>query len=288
MGFAEEPRRTIWPSADHQMTDRAINPNHQRTTPAARTGNVRDHSRNASREVRRFIESCVANGSLKAGDKIPNERDLATQFATGRNTIRKVLISLEAEGLVERHVGRGTFLTGTQPDRTGSLTDDRRTSYPLTPANEPVTPEFISRAGPLDLMELRIAVEPYIAQQCALRAGSDEISRMQNAIDRSRVASSLWEFENCDDDLHREIASASRNPLFIAIADMITSVRTAGEWGVLKERTLSEEQKGIHTEEHVAIVSAIRQRDATAAKREMEKHLQSVLSGMLQARPASK
>jgi DNA-binding FadR family transcriptional regulator len=130
-------------------------------------------------------------------------------------------------------------------------------------------------------MELRLLIEPQIAELSALRAGTVEIDKMQAAVDKSRVARTLREFENCDDELHRAIAGACRNPLFMAVADIITSVRTSGEWGMLKERTLTEEARLHHLSEHVRIVQAIRQRNATAARDEMEKHLVGIRDSMI-------
>ncbi|MGG1679336.1 GntR family transcriptional regulator [Neobacillus sp. NRS-1170] len=53
----------------------------------------------------------IESGKLKHGDKLPSERELAEQFQISRMTARHTLSVLEREGVVERRVGAGTFIT---------------------------------------------------------------------------------------------------------------------------------------------------------------------------------
>jgi DNA-binding FadR family transcriptional regulator len=232
--------------------------------------NIRDRSREAARDIRRFIEDGIATRRLKPGDKLPTERDLANTFATGRNTVRRTLVLLETEGKISRHVGRGTFIAAPPPEVGGSLED-----------SEDLSVVRIARAtSPLDLMELRLSLEPNVAALCVQRASAAEIDRMQAVIEQSKSASDLQTFEDLDDDLHRAIALATRNPLFVTIATIITAVRAEAQWGVLKKRTLTDELRAKHTQEHVAIVDAIRRRDEEEARRAMETHLREVKAMM--------
>lgn len=57
-----------------------------------------------------FIEE-IENEQLKAGDKIPSERDIATKYNVSRMTARHAITLLEREGYVERRVGMGTFIS---------------------------------------------------------------------------------------------------------------------------------------------------------------------------------
>jgi DNA-binding FadR family transcriptional regulator len=244
-----------------------------------RSDNVRDRSRDATREIRRFVEEGIVRGRLSPGDKLPNERIMAEQFSAGRNTVRKILIALENEGKITRHVGRGTFVTSKGPEIAANAA--RKNADGEEGGKDEPYLNVERTASPLDLMELRLTVEPEIAELSAMRAGILEIDRMQAAVDKSRVVTTLQEFEDCDDELHKTIAVASRNPLFVAISQMISAVRNAGEWGQLKERTLTNEARLHHLNEHVRIVQAIRQRDAAAARNEMRLHLVAVRESML-------
>lgn len=58
----------------------------------------------------------ICGGDLKVGDRLPAERDLADQLRVSRGTIRHALDALAARGLVERGVGRGTFVAAGKVD----------------------------------------------------------------------------------------------------------------------------------------------------------------------------
>ena len=57
------------------------------------------------------IEESVLNGSLKPGDQLPAERDLAQRLGVSRTAVREAVKTLREKGLVEAYSGRGTFIT---------------------------------------------------------------------------------------------------------------------------------------------------------------------------------
>lgn len=57
-------------------------------------------------EVSKNIRDQIANGVLKAGDRLPAERDLADRFKVGRNAIREALRALENAGIIASRKGR--------------------------------------------------------------------------------------------------------------------------------------------------------------------------------------
>jgi GntR family transcriptional regulator len=52
----------------------------------------------------------IESGELPAGERLPPERELADGLGVSRMTVRQALSSLAARGLLERGVGRGTFV----------------------------------------------------------------------------------------------------------------------------------------------------------------------------------
>lgn len=232
--------------------------------------NSRDRAREAAREIRRFIEAGITTQVLKPGDRLPTEREIATRFAAARNTVRKTLDSLEQEGVISREVGRGTFISST-------------ISVPaIAGIGAPISNnrDLVRQTSPRDLMEFRLSLEPSIAELAVARASGADIEQMQAAIEQSRVAKSLQQFEDCDDALHCTIAASTRNPLFSAFAVIVTQIRNQGDWGALKKKTLTDQMREVHTIEHVDIVNAIRRRDAAAAHAAMKFHLQNVKTMM--------
>lgn len=61
-------------------------------------------------QLRDQLRSLVHSGELRDGDRIPASRELAAQLGVHRTTVANAYAELESEGLIEGHVGRGTFI----------------------------------------------------------------------------------------------------------------------------------------------------------------------------------
>src|ERR1700755_2426354 len=54
--------------------------------------------------------SYVVNGTWKAGDRIPPERELCQQLGIARTSLREALKAMELIGMLDSRVGDGTFV----------------------------------------------------------------------------------------------------------------------------------------------------------------------------------
>ena len=63
-------------------------------------------------QLRDQLRALVHSGDLRTGDRIPASRELAGQLGVHRTTVANAYAELESEGLIEGHVGRGTFICG--------------------------------------------------------------------------------------------------------------------------------------------------------------------------------
>ncbi len=63
----------------------------------------------------RWFEEQLRSGRLREGDRLPPERKLGEQFGISRTAVREALRALSARGLIESHVGRGTFVRASGP-----------------------------------------------------------------------------------------------------------------------------------------------------------------------------
>jgi GntR family transcriptional regulator len=63
-------------------------------------------------QVRQLLVEHIKNGHWMVGDSLPNEGHLAKKFGVSVGTIRKAIEGLEANGLVKRIQGRGTYVAG--------------------------------------------------------------------------------------------------------------------------------------------------------------------------------
>jgi 2-aminoadipate transaminase len=75
-------------------------------------------------QLRDQLRALVHSGELRSGDRIPASRELAVQLGVHRTTVANAYAELESEGLIQGHVGRGTFISApalkqfTPPPRT--------------------------------------------------------------------------------------------------------------------------------------------------------------------------
>ena len=67
-------------------------------------------------QLRDQLRALVHSGELRTGDRIPASRELATQLGVHRTTVANAYAELESEGLIQGHVGRGTYICGV-PER---------------------------------------------------------------------------------------------------------------------------------------------------------------------------
>jgi DNA-binding FadR family transcriptional regulator len=211
--------------------------------------------------LRGFIEE----GDYADGGKLPPERHLSDQLGVSRATLRKALDALERDGLIWRHVGKGTFVAGGTP------------SKPVQPG--PVSATMIElgrQLTPFRMMRARMAIEPAIAKEAAVNASGEALHRMRLAIDRSKDATTWKEYEVQDDLFHRSVAEASDNLLLLTLFDQLNDVRRAVAWGSVTRETARPSTDHSSFLEHDAISIAIANRDPHAAYEAMRKHLGSV------------
>ncbi len=212
----------------------------------------RNGKRDGGHEIRAYLLDAVAQGAVGPGGKLPTERELATRFALPRNTVRKTLAQMEAEGAITRHVGRGTFLADTG-------------GFPA---------DSITHTSPAELMEARMRLEPAMAELIVTNATPADFERMETCLDRSERGLTLNDFEIWDAALHQAMAAATHNRFVMRVFDMATAVRHQTEWGKLKDRVVTPERRINYQEEHRAIVTALKARDAERARLAILAHLQ--------------
>jgi DNA-binding FadR family transcriptional regulator len=124
----------------------------------------------AYRQIANLIEQRIVGRSLRAGDPLPSEMDLARQFGVNRSTIREALRELEIQGLLGR--GRGEKrLRVTRPE-------PRRVSSGVSRALALHDVTF------LELWEAMMAIEPAAAQYAATRRSAAQLQGIARAAAR--------------------------------------------------------------------------------------------------------
>ena len=206
--------------------------------------------------LRAFIEE----GGFKPGDRLPAERQLIGALGMPRGALRRALDALEREGLIWRHVGKGTFVA--QEQSAGAAMD--------------WTMDVARQLTPLRMVRARLCIEPALAGEAALNASAESIQRMRIAQERASAATNWEDYETQDDLFHSAIAEASDNLLLVGLFDQLNRVRRAVAFGVVTRDTPRPSESHSSFAEHEDIARAIEERDRTGAQDAMRRHLNSV------------
>jgi len=149
------------------------------------------------------IETMILEGSLKPGQRLPSERELAVQFEVSRPSLREAVQKLVAKGLLVSRQGGGTFVS----EEVGSAFGD------------PLMALFASHPeAQYDLLEFRHALEGVIAYYAALRSTEADRQAIQRTYEELEGYHKTKEFEKevqADLDFHLRIAEATHNMVLL-------------------------------------------------------------------------
>jgi DNA-binding FadR family transcriptional regulator len=224
--------------------------------------------------VRQLAEIILAGSrqaGLRAGSRLPTERDLAASLGAPRTSVRRALAVLESEGRISREVGRGTFLRDPHWARAGA--GDATAAGDGDGAN-PGGPGF----APADVMAIRRMFEPSAMRLVVAWATATDFQEMDRCLAGGERAESFDQFEYWDLALHRCITAASHSPLLIRLYAVIDEARHGRYWGDLKRRSTTRERVRIYQADHRELVAALRARDPDRAVEAMRTHLARVAS----------
>ena len=207
--------------------------------------------------VAKQIERLILK-KLQPGDKLPSERELAELLRVSRSSIRDAIRSLELMGMVEPRQGAGTIVREISSE---SLVN------PLANA--------LKRKEELigELLDFRMMLEPQLAARAATRVSPDEISEMEEILERQEKKLRAREGTIGEDsEFHYAIAMASGNSVVLKVLDTLMDLLRDS-----RERSLQVEgrqQKSLAG--HRRILSALKRHDSEGAKMAMRRHIEDV------------
>ncbi len=213
-------------------------------------------------QVRDRVLDLIKAGDIDPDGRLPTERALADRFGIGRRFVRQALDTLEAEGLVWRKQGKGTF-AGQPSDPMGDL-----------------AARITGETNALEVMEARLCIEPELAALCAQRMSPDEIARLRTLAQRQLEATDAQAIELWDGSLHRLIAQCARNrPLLMAFS-LLDKIRSNPNWVHLRSKSRDGASLQVTHNEHLAIIDAIAAGHADVARTAMRDHLETRFSAL--------
>jgi len=202
----------------------------------------------------KLVESLI-QGSWKEGDRIPPERELCQKLGIGRASLREALKALELIGMLESKVGDGTFVCP-------------RSEFLSRPLLWAIT--GTDRSELRDIVEARRLLEEDIAALAAERATTEELRLIEEAVEdfRTNIDTPTAALE-ADMKFHLAVARAAHNEILRNSVQLLRNLMK--HWLLLKLQV--PRAAAMVLQQHEAIYSAIRYRDAGLARSLMSEHL---------------
>ena len=192
-------------------------------------------------------------GTIRVGEELPPERDLAEALGISRNSLRECLSIMSFMGIVENRGNRKILVKNA--DRFRKARSLIELSY--------------SQDTFEDFMEFRRTNEREIARLACQRATEEDLEQLRISVER--LESDASDFE-ADVEFHVNLAYASHNTIFAAMLNYVNSLILE-----LRMRFFErEEYHGKTAEAHRRIYEAVLARDEELAVYEMGRHLRII------------
>jgi len=223
-------------------------------------------------EIVDAIKRMIVEHGLAPGDRLPQERDLISQFAAGKSTVREALKALEVQGLISMRTGPGggAFIERMSEGRAMSLLSNFLFAKNLSIAN---------------IYEMRKVLEPQVAASATPHideAGLKQLEAIIGIYDHEPAdATERWNQRMAELDFHGVVAQYSDNPILAFTCRFLQRL--------LKDLTIAQDiyvhpepvsrERGIQHQRD--LIAAMRRRDADAAAAILAEHMAEAEQHML-------
>jgi len=210
-------------------------------------------------ELAERIAHLVNSGEYAAGDRLPPIMEMARMFGVGHPTVREALKKLEMIGLIDIRHGSGVYVRG---------------GGDMLLVGNPIYAGLASKKLLADLIDARMALEITAVRLAASEANDEHLERMAGFMREAAAALGIDDvaLSAANMAFHREIAAASGNTVIAQLQEVLTSLFTREQSVILSIHDFREKDHS----EHLAILGALRDRDADRAELLMQEHLEGV------------
>jgi len=208
------------------------------------------------------LRNMILDGHYSQEERLPAERNLAEEFEVSRGTIRTALQNLEQQNLVTRKIGSGTYVTHRELSNQHDIS---------------------SITSPLEMVEVRIAIEPQMVRLAITNASHRDLEELQKALrECEECGGDAEKFARADTAFHMTLAHCSKNKLMYWVYERISEVRRYSQWRMMKAKLLTPDRIDYYNRQHRALYEAIAARDAKSAIGVIKEHLFGVQDDLLE------
>lgn len=204
------------------------------------------------------LQTLIANGQLRPGDRLPPERTLAATFRVSRNSVREAIRSLAEAGVLQSRRGDGTYVR----------------DMPTSILVEQMARAMHDQRGRLrDILEFRKIVEPAIAELAALRMTPAILDRLKILVcDQDREILSGGDGAGLDTEFHATLSRATGNSVVRELVEALNTLVMDSRSEFLQ--TGPRKRRSVIS--HLRIIDALEKKDPDMARKAMRDHLDDV------------
>lgn len=208
------------------------------------------------------LERMIIEGILAPGEKLPSERELASQFSVSRPSLREAIQKLEAKGLLTRKQGGGTFVSDESWQNVAEPLFQLMVNHP---------------ESQFDLLEFRHALEGICAYYAALRGTQTDDEQLAQCIeDISNVPlndATIHTHANAVMGFYLKMAEASHNAVVLQVMHCLKPLLQQNIEDNLRQmlRSLEAQQAVVKHRNH--LLSMIVKREPELARQASHEHL---------------
>lgn len=210
----------------------------------------------------------INSGAFPPGTGLPPERQLSTELGVSRGSLREAVRVLEHAGLLEVRTGSGTFVTEDSLSKSAQLR---------------AHVAAVGEHSPLDVITVRSGLEPLCVEQAALHRHERDIQVLRASINEQQtiIGRSKDPFST-DLGFHVGLATASHNPVLVAVFDRLANVMRQKTWVEFSTRVRAgKEHQELYLNQHRAILDAVERADPKEAVRAMTAHITAIRKRLL-------
>lgn len=206
------------------------------------------------------IKELLASGDLKAGSRLPPERELADMLHISRPSLRTALKALSVMGIIRAKPGAGTYIAESLPEV-------------FTEPMHFMT--LINNTSVEELFEARRIIEAGLAELAAERATETDIAALVKEVEGMKATTGdPEEFLKHDVRFHQVMARAANNKLMSGVMDTVAQLLFH-----IRRQTISHARDLEEAIEwHEKIIAAMRKHDSKRAKEMLSGHLRAAQS----------
>ncbi|MDR2390473.1 MAG: FadR family transcriptional regulator [Planctomycetota bacterium] len=214
------------------------------------------HKNTVVAQIINQLTDLIRGGSLKPGDRLPSEREMAEQLGVSRPPLRESLCALEYAGVIETRYGDGIYV--------------KSFDFPIDPGLSSLLDQYTLE----EMIEMRKIIEKAAVRLAMERATGEDIATLRD-IQRQTAANvdHMERFVECDFAFHSAIAEAARNSMLFKTVKTMRKLMGEFNRKILQSRHF---RADVSTQ-HEAILAAIAVGNEEDAVAIMDRHLDNVV-----------